>query len=289
VIGRLRAAARKAAGAGLAAIAVGVGAGAAIADTPIDPDTERASIVRRFQQRFPGRPLDDYVLGAFMLNPAGRAHYDDIMAFAPFLPDIERGRVLWETPLKDGRTYADCLPDGGRNLAGRLPRYDEAEARVVTFEMLLNRCRREAGEAEYRHDDRATMGLLTAWARTLSDGMRMDVRVDTPGARAKWDAGRALFHRRIGQMNFACVQCHVDNAGRTMRMEIISPVVGQATHFPLWRSGETLYTPHMRFTRCMEQVRAQPFPAGSEAFNNLEYYHATLSNGLPLQANVYRR
>jgi hypothetical protein len=28
---------------------------------------------------------------------------------------------------------------------------------------------------------------------------------------------------------------------------------------------------------------------GSEAFNDLEYFHAALSNGLALQANVYRR
>jgi sulfur-oxidizing protein SoxA len=262
---------------------------AAEATAAIDPDAERAALVRFFEQRFPGKPLDDYVLGGFMLNPSSRAHYEDIMAFPPFLPDIERGKALWETPLKNGRTYADCLPDGGRDLAGRLPRYDAAERRVVTFEMLLNRCRRDAGEPEYRHDDRATMGLLSAWARTLSDGMRMDIRVDSPGAREKWENGRRLFHRRIGQMNFACVQCHVEQAGRTMRMEVISPVVGQATHFPLWRSGDTLYTPHMRFVRCMEQVRAQPFAPGSEAFNDLEYYHASLSNGLPLQANVYRR
>jgi hypothetical protein len=28
---------------------------------------------------------------------------------------------------------------------------------------------------------------------------------------------------------------------------------------------------------------------GGEAFNDLEYFHAALSNGLPLRANVYRR
>jgi sulfur-oxidizing protein SoxA len=70
---------------------------------------------------------------------------------------------------------------------------------------------------------------------------------------------------------------------------VISPVVGQAAHVPVWRGGDTLYTLHMRYTRCMEQVRAQPFPMGGEQFNDLEYFHSYLSNGLPLQANVYRR
>ena len=253
------------------------------------PEEDRIDFVRTFQQRFPGVPLDDYVHGGFMFNKASRSHYDDIMAFPPFLGDIERGKALWETPFRNGRTYAQCLPDGGRNLAGTYPRFSEAENRVVTFEMLLNRCRRDNCEPEYRYDDRATMGVLTAYARSLSDGMRMNIQVEGPGALAKYLEGRRLFFRRIGQMNFACSNCHLDNAGKVMRMETISPAVGQAVHFPVFRGGDELYTLHMRYTRCMMQVRAQPFPMGSEAFNNLEYFHAYLSNGLPLQASVYRR
>lgn len=270
--------------AGIAALAGGLAEPAAAS-----PEDDRREYVRFFQARFPAVPLDDYVLGSFMLNAAGRRHYEDIMAFPPFEPDIDRGRALWETPFRNGRTYADCLPDGGRMLAGTYPRFDATEGRVVTFEMVLNRCRRDNGETEYRHDDRTTMGVLTAYARTLSDGMRIDIRVDSPEAVAHYEAGKALFHRRIGQMNFSCANCHVQNAGRVMRMETISPALGQAAHFPVFRGGDALYTLHARYTRCMEQVRAEPFAMGSEAFNDLEYFHSYMSNGLPLKASVYRR
>jgi sulfur-oxidizing protein SoxA len=256
---------------------------------PPDPETDRQTLVRFFEARFPGMPKDDYVLGAFMLNADARRHYEDIMSFPPFEVDLDRGRKLWETPMRDGRTYAECLPNGGERLAGTYPRFDETEQRLVTFEMLLNRCRAASGESPYRHDDRDTMGVLTAYARTLSDGMRMDIRIDSPGARARYESGRALFYRRMGQMNFSCANCHIDNAGRVMRMETISPALGQATHFPVFRGGDALYTLHARYTRCMEQVRAQPFPMGSDAFNDLEYFHSYLSNGLPLKASVYRR
>lgn len=254
-----------------------------------EPEADRLALRSFFAQRFPGTPFEDYVLGSFMLNPDGRRHYEDIMAFPPFEVDIDRGRVLWETPFRSGGTYAGCLPSGGRNLAGHYPRYDESEGALVTFEMLLNRCRVDGGEAAYRHDDMQTMGVLSAYARSLSDGMPMDIRVDSPGARRRYESGKALFHRRIGQMNFSCANCHVDNAGRIMRMEIISPALGQATHFPVFRGGDALYTLHARYTRCMEQVRAQPFPMGSDEFKDLEYFHAYMSNGLPLQASVYRR
>jgi len=264
-------------------------AGFAVPAGATDPEADRLSLKRLFEARFRDIPADDYVLGAFMFNADARRHYEDIMSFPPFEVDVDRGKRLWETPLRDGRTYADCLPDGGRMIAGRYPRYDEAEGRLVTFEMLINRCRVASGEPEYRYDDMQTMGVLTAYARTLSDGMRMDIRVDSPGALVRYEAGKALFHRRIGQMNFSCANCHVDNAGRVMRMETISPAIGQAPHFPVFRGGEALYTIHARFTRCMEQVRAQPFPMGSDAFKDLEYFHAYLSNGLPLKASVYRR
>jgi sulfur-oxidizing protein SoxA len=253
------------------------------------PEADRAAFASVFEQRFPGIPPDDYVLGAFMLNPASRRHYEDIMAFPPFLGDIDRGKALWETPFRNGRAYADCLPDGGRGVAARYPLFEPRENRVVTFEMALNRCRRDNGEAEYRYDDRSTMGVLTAYARGLSDGTRMDIRVEGDAARAKYEDGRRLFFRRIGQMNFSCANCHLDHAGKVMRMETISPATGQAAHFPVFRGGDELYTLHMRYTRCMQQVRAQPFPMGGEAFNNLEYFHSYLSNGLPLQASVYRR
>lgn len=253
------------------------------------PEEDRARFLEAHARRLPGVAVSDYVLGGFSGSAAARRHYEDIMSFPPFLPEVERGRALWETPFRNGRSYADCLPQGGRMIAGRYPYYEPAEDRVITFEMALNRCRRANGEPEYRYDDRATMGLLTAWARSLSDGMAMDIRVQGPGALRRYENGRRLFFRRMGQMNFACATCHLHNAGAVMRMETLSPAVGQAVHFPIWRGAEQLYTQHMRFTRCMEQVRAEPFPMGSEAFNDLEYFHSALSNGLPLQANVYRR
>lgn len=253
------------------------------------PEDDRKAVVRKLQQKFPGIALDDYVLGGFMLNRDSRKHYEDIMEFPPFLGDIEKGKQLWEKPFANGKSYAECLPGGGKNIAGNYPYYDDAERRVVTFEMALNRCRRDNGEPEYRYDDRETMGVLTAYARSLSDGSRMNIKVESKEARAKYDQGKKLFYQRIGQMNFACANCHVDNAGKIMRMETISPAVGQATHFPVFRGGDDLYTLHARYTRCMTQVRAQPFPMGSEEFNDLEYFHSYLSNGLPLKASVYRR
>ncbi len=253
------------------------------------PEQDRADFVRYFRDRFPGIELEQYVHGALMLSEDAKAQYDSIMEFPPFQGDIERGRRLWQAPFRNGRTYASCFPNGGRNVAAKYPYFDDKLDRVVTFEMAINRCRRDNAEPELDYGDPGAMGVLTAYARTLSDGSIVDIKVESSGARRSYEEGRALYHRRIGQLNLACASCHVTHAGNYFRDEILSPGLGQTTHFPVFRGGEFLFTLHMRYQRCMEAMRAAPFAAGSEELNNLEYFHSYLSNGLPLKASVYRK
>jgi sulfur-oxidizing protein SoxA len=253
------------------------------------PIEDRVQLVHFFEGRFPGIPLEDYVYGALIANPGGRHQYEQIMEFPPFLGDLEKGKQIWETPFHNGETFADCFPRGGHNVVGDYPYFDEASGKVVTFENAVNACLRNNGEAEFAYGAREPMGVLTAYARTLSDGMRIDVRVDSPGALAKYEAGKHLFFRRIGQLNAACAGCHLYNAGKIMRMEIISPALGQATHWPIFRGGEELMTLQGRFKRCMEQMRAVPYGFDSEEWNDLEYFLSALSNGLPLKSSVFRK
>ena len=253
------------------------------------PAHDRAQLVEFFEKRFPGVPLEDYVYGALIANPSGREQYEQIMEFPPFLGDLDKGKQIWETPFHNGKTLADCFPRGGRNVVGDYPYFDETLGRVVTFENAINACLHINGEAEFAYGDREPMGVLTAYARTLSDGMRINIRVDSPGAVARYEAGKNFFFRRIGQLNAACAGCHLHNAGRIMRMEIISPALGQATHWPIFRGGEELMTFQGRFKRCMEQMRAVPYGFDSDEWNDLEYFLSALSNGLPLKSSVFRK
>ena len=253
------------------------------------PANDRMQLVEFFEKRFPRVPLEDYVYGALIANPGGRGQYEQIMEFPPFLGDLEKGKQIWETPFHNGKTFADCFPRAGRNVVGAYPYFDEPLGKVVTFENAINACLRINGEAEFAYGGREPMGVLTAYARVLSDGMRISIHVDSPGALAKYEAGKGLFFRRIGQLNAACAGCHLHNAGKIMRMEIISPVLGQATHWPIFRGGEELMTFQGRFKRCMEQMRAVPYGFDSDEWNNLEYFLTYLSNGLPLKSAVFRK
>jgi sulfur-oxidizing protein SoxA len=254
-----------------------------------DPKADRAAIVAFFGDRFNGVPLEDYVYGALIASPDGRRQYEQIMEFPPFIADIDQGKAIWEKPFKNGKRFADCFPNGGRNVLGNYPYFDERAQKVVTFENAINGCLRRNGEAEYAYGQRHPMGVVTAYARTLSDDMRMNVRVDSAGALAKYEAGKGLYFRRIGQLNASCAGCHVYNAGNIMRMEIISPMLGAAAHWPIFRGGEELMTLQGRFNRCMVQMRAEPSGYNSEAWNDLEYFLSYQSNGIPLKSSVFRK
>ena len=57
----------------------------------------------------------------------------------------------------------------------------------------------------------------------------------------------------------------------------VSPVLGHATHWPIFRAGEELMTFQGRFNRCMEQMRAAPYGYDSVEWNDLS------TSFLPLQ------
>jgi len=272
---------------GLAALLACLGAGAALAEPA--PEDDRARLEAFFRKQFPDLRIEQYVYGAMLFDPEAMAQYRGIMEYPPFAGEVEKGEILWRTPMRSGLTYADCLPNRGRMIAGNYPMFDEAKGRVVTLEDAINACRVANNEAPYPHGDPASMGALTAYLRGLSDGMKMNIRVEGEGARRAFADGRRTFYARAGQLNFSCANCHVDNAGNRLRGELLSPVIGQATHWPVFRGGDQLVTLQARYASCHRLARHVPDALGSTRYNNLEYFHSYLSNGLPLRASVFRK
>jgi len=253
------------------------------------PEQDRQQILDQFKKRFPQVKFEDYVFGALAFDADAMAQYNSIMDFPPFESEVENGKKMWNTPFKNGQTYAGCLPNGGKNIAGNYPYFDDKAGKVVTLEMAINACREKNSEKPFDHGDMKTMGVLTSYMRTLSDGMLMNVKVEGPAATAAYDAGKHQFYSRRGQLNFSCATCHQQNAANHIRSEVLSPILGQATHWPVFRGGDNLVTLQVRYAGCNKMVRASPFKPGSVEYNDLEYFHSYVSNGLPMKASVFRK
>ena len=262
---------------------------AATFNATASPEADRKQLIETMRHEFPAIKQGDYIYGALIYSRDSKAQYDSLMDFPPFENQIEKGRVIWEAPFRNGKSFASCFPNGGKMVAGNYPYFDEESGKVVTFEMALNKCRKVNGEPEFGYDDMSTMGVLTAYARKFSDGMKMNIHVDTPRAQAAYEAGKGGFYGRRGQLNFSCASCHIDNVGKIVRTEYMSPVPGQTTHWPVFREGENLFTLQKRYAACNVMTRAIPQPLGSEYYNNIEYYHSYQSNGLVMKASVFRK
>jgi len=271
----------------LALVGIGLLTGSNI--TLATPEQDRQQTLEHFKKKFPAVTFDNYVFGALAFDADTMSQYNSIMEFPPYDSVVESGRKMWETPFKNGKTYASCFPNGGKNIAGNYPMFDDKANKVVTLEMAINQCRTSNGEAPLDLSEMNGIGVLTAHMRTLSDNMLMNIKVEGPAATAAYEAGKAYFYTRRGQLNFSCATCHVDNAGNRIRSEQLSPTLGQATHWPVFRGGDNLITLQKRYAGCNNSVRAAPQKIGGEEYNNLEYFHSYLSNGLPLKASVFRK
>jgi L-cysteine S-thiosulfotransferase len=262
--------------------------GCASAGPAKGPEDDRNALIKYYQQTIPNVKFDDYIYGALAMNPDAKAQYDSFMEFPSYSIDLDKGRKMWETPFKNGKSFSSCFQNGGKNVAGNYPYFDNAAKRVVTFENAINSCLNANGEKElkYAGDE---MGLLTAYARSLSDGMKVNVKVEGSGALAAYEKGKAYYATRNGQLNFSCKSCHVQSAGKFIRSDQLSMMIGQASHWPEFRGGTDIVTLQGRFKQCEKNVRAKPKEADSEEYNNLEYYLTYMSNGLPMQTPVFRK
>jgi sulfur-oxidizing protein SoxA len=268
---------------------VGIGLIAGMPGAFAAPEQDRQDFVNYYTKKYPNVKVDDYVHGALAFEADAKAQYDAIMEFPPYEGEMEKARKLFNTAFKNGKKYSDCFPNGGKNIAGNYPYFDDKAGKVVTLQDAINACRVANGEEAYKLNDMKTMGSVSAALRELSDGMLMNIKVEGPGALAAYEDGKKTFFSRAGQLNFACATCHVQNAGVKLRSETLSMAVGHATHWPVFRGGDTLVTLQQRYDGCFKQVRHVPPAQGSAKMNNLEYFHSHISNGMPLKANVFRK
>ena len=256
----------------------------AAAASHASPDSVKKEIAARLQRQFPGLTATDYTQGAAAFDAELRARIDENSTAAAAI--AESGQTLWARKFRDGRTLATCFPNGGRRVAANYPQYDARLKRIVTLEMAVNQCLKAHGEAPYDPADAKTMGAVTAYLRSLSNGAKIAVRVPA-AAEERFEQGRRLYFTRLGQRNYACASCHLQGAGQRFTDTPLSPAIGQATHWPVVREGSAI-TLHARIRECLDLMGAAPFAAGSEELNHLEYFLAYLSNGLALRANAWR-
>lgn len=234
-----------------------------------------------FKKRFPDTSFADYNNGVYSIDAASREQWESIEEFPPYELNIEKGESIWGKTFANGKNFASCFGNDLSAIRGKYPQFDKSSGKVVTLEGDINACLEANGEKKMKWK-KGPIADLSAFIAYQGRGNKVDIKVPSdPKAQEAYEEGKKFFYQKRGQLNLACADCHVYNAGNRIRADILSPAVGHPSHFPVYRSKwGGLGTLHRRYGGCNSQVRAKPFKAQSAQYRNLEYFQTYMSNGL---------
>ena len=245
-----------------------------------NPEQDRAAFENYFTSKFPDTPVDDFVNGVYSIDAPSRAQWEEIEEFPPYELSIDAGKSQWETPFANGKTYADCFGEPG--VRGKYPYWDAERQEIITMELAVNECREANGEEPLKYS-KGKMADISAYMSYESRGQTINVVIPEGDAEAMaaYERGKQFYYSKRGQLNFSCFDCHGSGAGNLVRADKLSPSLGHASGWPVYRSKwGGMGTLHRRFSGCNKQVRAKNFKAQGPEYRELELFYTYMSNGL---------
>jgi sulfur-oxidizing protein SoxA len=218
-----------------------------------------------------------------------RAMQDDDTAHPGMLWVLEGG-TLWNRKVGvAGRACADCHGDARASMKGvaaRHPSFDAARGRPLSLEQRINLCRTDRQQAAPLAWEGRELLALTAYVARQSRGLPIEVVIDQR-TQPFLEAGRATFHRRQGQLNLACSQCHDDHWGRRLAGNVIPQA--HPTGYPLYRlEWQGLGSLQRRLRNCLVGIRAEPYEYGAAELVDLELFLMWRARGMTIEAPAVR-
>jgi L-cysteine S-thiosulfotransferase len=216
-------------------------------------------------------PLSERKSGYEFMGRETRAMQDD---------EATGPAVLW---LLDGEALrgklgcAGCHGDASASMKGVAARYPAlVDGKLVNLEQQV---RHKAPGLAYESRD---LLALTAFVARQSRGLPIRAELNEK-TKPFIERGREFFHRRQGQLNLACTQCHDDNWGKRLAGNTIPQA--HPTGYPIYRlEWQALGSLARRFRNCLTGMRAELYAPGTQEFVELELYLMWRARGMKLEA-----
>jgi len=209
-----------------------------------------------------------------MLNPAMWAVED-------------KAPALWTSPGPAGAACATCHREPAqafKTWAATMPRWEPRLGKILGVEEFVTRhAKATTGHAWPMESEANT--ALAVYLRFLANRSAINVDTESAPAKAAYARGEALSRRKVGQLNFACVDCHGAHrgAGKWIRGQWLAQMRGTLDHFPTWRTSlQAIWDVRKRFQWCQVAIWANELPPDAKEYGDLELYLAAQSNGLKL-------
>lgn len=251
-----------------------------------DVASDQTAFINHFKTILPNVEFADYTNGVYAIDQGSREQFEEILdGIPPYEAAVEKGGKAY---LKFGLNKCTSLKNPAVTRV-KHPYFDEETQQVVTLESAIKKCYQQQ-TGKKLGSKKGRIARISAWISDQAAGQKVNVKVESAGARAAYEKGKTFFYTKRGQFNISCADCHVYNAGKKARTDILSPALGHTTHVPMYRAKwASMGTLHRRYGGCLKNMRAKPLKAQSEAFRNLEFFHQAMSNGLEITADRYRK
>ena len=213
-------------------------------------------------------PLSERKSGTEFMSRETRAMQDDAVT-GPAVLTLLDGEALW------GKLGCAACHTNMKGVAARYPAI--VGGKLTTLEQQVRH-----RNPELAYESRELLAL-TAFVAKQSRGMPIEVSE----IKSHLEAGRAFFHKRQGQLNLACANCHDDNWGK----KLAGTPIPQAhpTGYPIYRlEWQSVGSITRRFRNCLTGMRAELLPHGAPELVDLELYLMWRARGMKMEAPAVR-
>jgi sulfur-oxidizing protein SoxA len=196
---------------------------------------------------------------------------------------VEHAQALWKQRTSSGFSCNTCHNEPEKRFktwAASMPKWEPRLDKVLGVEEFVARHARATTGAEWlmETDDNRAMSVYLHY---LANGEPINVDTQSAPAQAAIKRGEELSKRKLGQLNFACTDCHGISANHWIRGQWLGEQKGQYDHFPTWRTSlQTVWDIRQRFQWCQVNIRADELPPDAREYGDLELYLASQNEGL---------
>ena len=212
-----------------------------------------------------------------------RENLDDLEN--PGMWAIDKAPALWSARGPAGSSCSTChqKPEATfKTWAASMPRWEPRLNKVLGIEEFVARHAKATTGQVWPMESNENIALAV-YLRFLANGTPINPDVTSGPAKAAYERGKALTALKVGQLNFACNDCHEKSALKWIRGQWLGAQRGQIDHFPTWRTSLlTTWDIRKRFQWCQVNIRGDELPPDAKEYGDLELYLTAVSSGLKL-------
>jgi sulfur-oxidizing protein SoxA len=198
---------------------------------------------------------------------------------------VDKAQELWKEKSSIGFSCNTCHSDPKETFktwAASMPKWEPRLDKVLGLEEFVARHAKATTGANWLMETDENR-VMSVYLHYLANGAPINVDTTTSDSKAAIERGKALAQRKLGELNFACTDCHGKSANHWIRGQWLGEPKGQFDHFPTWRTSLlAIWDIRQRFQWCQVNIRADELPPDAKEYGDLELYLASLNEGLKL-------